>query len=43
MVDIDKMRIAAVRAVTDAIAAEFRRNRGPREAPRAGRTQVNVR
>jgi len=33
-------RIAAVRALTEAIAAEFRRGRG---APRAGRAPVNVR
>jgi DNA-binding transcriptional LysR family regulator len=36
-------RIAAVRAVTDAIAAEFRRDRGHREATGAGRPRVNVR
>jgi DNA-binding transcriptional LysR family regulator len=32
-------RIAAVRAVTDAIAAEFRRGRGSREALRLGRSR----
>jgi DNA-binding transcriptional LysR family regulator len=36
-------RIAAVRAVTEAIAAEFRRGGGAREAPRLGRPRLTGR
>jgi len=34
-------RIAAVRAVAEAIASEFRRNREPREPPRSARPRVS--